>query len=709
LFSGSAGVNVFGFNSANNIYFGKGSDNGGVLQWSNSTVRYYTLPNATGTLALTSDLTGGTVTSVGLSSATSGVTIGSTPITTSGTITLAIATASGSQQGLLSSTDWTTFNNKQPQLNGTGFVKASGTTISYDNSTYLTTSAASSTYLPLAGGTLTGALGGTSATFSGALTFANGGANYLYGGALRVLYSNGTNTNNIYSGGVNGLRVINQADTIALMQITDSGNLGLGVTPSAWFSDRKAIQLSAGASINSSASTFPFVELGANFFHGSLGDTYIGSSSASKYRQLSGGHEWYTAPSGTAGNAISFTQAMTLDASGRLAVGTSSFPNQNSGSLAGTAIFNGIVRISGSSARYFTSGNGLELAAGSIYSYNRDTASYNDLSINDAMLVKGGDNVGIGTTAPNFKTHISTGDTSSITQPTAGSYGLYIQQNTGGSVGGLYIQDGASNSGNAIFVGDNNGAARFVVNGDGNVGIGTSSPDRALTVNGQIGLNNDFVSTKGGTTFRIGYEAYTSTGGVNMFTEGSIPLVLGTNSTERMRITSGGNVGIATTPSSDNRLQIFGSDSTSSNFAITLQNSSAAVLFRVRNDGLIYTGTTSLSPYNYTTSNSSNCFIDSDGSLQRSTSSLKYKTNIRDYDKGLDIINQMRPVYYNGKNDGDTQFAGLIAEEIHALGLTEFVQYAKDGSPDALAYSNMIALLVKGMKELKQELDTLKK
>ena len=66
----------------------------------------------------------GTVTSVGLSSATSGVTIGSTPITTSGTITLAIATASGSQQGLLSSTDWTTFNNKQNAL--TNPVTATG-------------------------------------------------------------------------------------------------------------------------------------------------------------------------------------------------------------------------------------------------------------------------------------------------------------------------------------------------------------------------------------------------------------------------------------------------------------------------------------------------------------------------------------------------------------------------------------------------------
>ena len=78
----------------------------------------------------------GTVTSVGLSSATSGVTIGSSPITTSGTITIAIATASGSQNGLLSSTDFTTFNNKQTALSGTGFVKISGTTISYDNSTY---------------------------------------------------------------------------------------------------------------------------------------------------------------------------------------------------------------------------------------------------------------------------------------------------------------------------------------------------------------------------------------------------------------------------------------------------------------------------------------------------------------------------------------------------------------------------------------------
>jgi hypothetical protein len=66
----------------------------------------------------------GTVTSVGLSSATSGVTIGSSPITTSGTITLAISNATTSQNGLLTSTDWATFNSKEPAI-------TSGTSLQY--------------------------------------------------------------------------------------------------------------------------------------------------------------------------------------------------------------------------------------------------------------------------------------------------------------------------------------------------------------------------------------------------------------------------------------------------------------------------------------------------------------------------------------------------------------------------------------------------
>jgi hypothetical protein len=49
---------------------------------------------------------------------------------------LSLGLASAGVTGALSGTDWSTFNSKQQALNGTGFVKISGTTISYDNSTY---------------------------------------------------------------------------------------------------------------------------------------------------------------------------------------------------------------------------------------------------------------------------------------------------------------------------------------------------------------------------------------------------------------------------------------------------------------------------------------------------------------------------------------------------------------------------------------------
>ena len=121
------------------------------------------------------------------------------------------------------------------------------------------------------------------------------------------------------------------ADTIAFAEggvesarLDSSGNLGLGVTPSAWATASKAIQVGVRASI--SCTNNATADFGNNiFFSASLGDyAYLQTAQASFYRQNVGQHIWYTAPSGTAGNAISFTQAMTLDASGNLLVGTTS-------------------------------------------------------------------------------------------------------------------------------------------------------------------------------------------------------------------------------------------------------------------------------------------------------------------------------------------------------------------------------------------------
>ena len=93
----------------------------------------------------------GTVTSVSaLTLGTTGTDLTSTVAnsTTTPVITLNVPTASASNRGALSSADWSIFNAKQPALNGTGFVKISGTTISYDNSTYYLASNPTA-YIPL--------------------------------------------------------------------------------------------------------------------------------------------------------------------------------------------------------------------------------------------------------------------------------------------------------------------------------------------------------------------------------------------------------------------------------------------------------------------------------------------------------------------------------------------------------------------------------
>jgi hypothetical protein len=105
------------------------------------------------------------------------------------------------------------------------------------------------------------------------------------------------------------------------MRLDASGNLGLSVTPSAW-STGKAIEVGAlGNSIwgagGGDIALFSNAYYNSNFI-------YASSNYATGYRQQDGVHKWLISSSGTAGNAISFTQAMTLDASGRLGIGTTS-------------------------------------------------------------------------------------------------------------------------------------------------------------------------------------------------------------------------------------------------------------------------------------------------------------------------------------------------------------------------------------------------
>jgi len=283
---------------------------------------------------------------------------------------------------------------------------------------------------------------------------------------------------------------------------------------------------------------------------------------------------------------------------------------------------------------------------------------------------------------------------------------IFTGSSTYGSYGGANsLNLGTFSSGPITFITSN--TERMRIDSSGNVGIGTSSPQvvssqTRLTVNGSGA--SGYVLYVGGTN-TANYVA--SSGAAYLGSVTGIPLIFSTTDTERMRIDSSGNLLVGTT-SQTGRLTVRATGNTSSDWSLSTASNGGTAQLRVRGDGALYLGLDTVSPYNLTTANSANAYLASDGYLQRSTSSIKYKTDVQDATHGLAEVLKLRPVTYKGKNDGDTVFGGLIAEEVDEIGLTEFVQYAKDGTPDALAYGQMVSLAFKAIQELKAEIDALK-
>ena len=614
----------------------------------------------------------GTVTSVGLSSATSGVTIGSTPITTSGTITLAIATASGTQQGLLSSTDWTTFNNKQNALTnpvtGTGnanrIAMFTGTSTIGNSSLYY-----DATYqnigIKTAGGPITfknysalsfdvNAISGNSTTlqltrnvseFDGWL-YLNGSAPAMFQitGGNDFTWSNSTSgtagttitwnermrldaSGNLALGGnftsinstlqvtgnaaigytsaapssgliVSGsvgigtsspaakLTLNSTGETKLLIQTSNpsgnsdvvlemngnyyyssiirnnsagsikfqtgttdrlildaSGNLGLGVSPSAWNTVTPVFQIGYTAF---SAYQNTQAIYSSNGVYTS-GWKYLSNTNATYYSQNEAGpgiHAWFNAPSGTAGNAISFTQAMTLDASGRLGIGTTS-PN--------TALdVNGTinVRTNGYQFGRITTNNNDGENGGLTFQYIASNVFTNGMVLNQVG------NVGIGTTSPTGKLHSYIGDitagnapASSGTTPVNAMLNLTNNRGVGMYFGGSYSGSYAQ----WIQVADVGNLGVYYPlalnpNG-GNVGIGTTSPTNGkLVVKSGESDATGIVLERGSNTQKL----------VNIYSEtadGKIALASGgsVSATTTIFLNSagssyfnGGNVGIGT-------------------------------------------------------------------------------------------------------------------------------------------------------------------
>jgi hypothetical protein len=110
------------------------------------------------------------------------------------------------------------------------------------------------------------------------------------------------------------------------MTLDSSGNLGLGVTPSAWGGVYAGALQVGRAVMHTNTGDFR-ASFGQNYYVDGTNARYIGDGFATQLMQVSGDFRFFTAPNNTSGagaGPISFTQAMTLDASSRLLVHTTS-------------------------------------------------------------------------------------------------------------------------------------------------------------------------------------------------------------------------------------------------------------------------------------------------------------------------------------------------------------------------------------------------
>jgi hypothetical protein len=279
---------------------------------------------------------------------------------------------------------------------------------------------------------------------------------------------------------------------------------------------------------------------------------------------------------------------MTLTASGRLLLGTTTESTYLL-DVNGTGRFSGVLHASGGRVNILGSNQNSiwlnENAGGTTTGYliGRSYASDNANDFFIYNIATATRNFAIASTgAATFSSSVTALSTI-VTSGAAGGYALFNYTSNAASrswqivsdaynYGDFSIKQSTTQTGSTY-------ADRLLINASGNVGIGTSTPSvllhlakasaaNQLWLQSTTGTNAaymNFINSGGNNYFGVDNSSGTglfATGGAaygfSMVTESAYPLLFGTNNTERMRITSGGNLLVGTTTDSGYKLSVSG-------------------------------------------------------------------------------------------------------------------------------------------------------
>jgi hypothetical protein len=667
------------------------------ITFDNTALRTYALPNVSGTIALTSNLsaylplaggtlTGGLIGTTGSFSSSGGSDTFAINHSSGSGIALNI-TKGGNGEGLYINKTSGSGNAATiiGTLNATTLVKSGGTSSQYlmaDGSVSTLTNPVTGTgttnYLPKFTGAST--IGnsqifdngtnvgiGTTSNLSGKLTVNGGfaigngwgtsgatleastGATGTDGATIEVSYWGTSSYGSLFLKTGNAIRATLNA----------SGNLGLGVTPSAW-SGYTAFQNAGGSLIGTTGE----LQLWQNAYYNGTSSIYINSSTATRYNMVGGQHRWYNAPSGTAGNAITFTQAMTLDASGNLIVGGTS--------ALGSASGRGNITVNGSSTSILSLGTA---GVWSGYMFHDSTNMTVSNVKSGSLFLATGDVTRLtiaSTGAATFSSSVSVAtflraSAGAQSNPTGGASVAIDYQTTSDIQGRIRSRDWDGAAWKNLTIEANN----IILSPTGNVGIGTTSPSALFhTAKSSSGEVARFSAPNGSIPYiligrpdsaaegmKLTYDS--NTGDTSFEAVAAHNMLFKNNNIERMRITSGGVITIA-------------------NLAGT---GSRAVL------------------------------ADASGNLSAPVSDISVKQNITSIGYGLNEILKMNPVWFDFiddyKNYGEERQNGMIAQEVAEV-IPEAVFTTPSTGKMGINYDQLHAVYIKAIQELKAEIEILK-
>jgi len=301
-------------------------------------------------------------------------------------------------------------------------------------------------------------------------------------------------------------------------------------------------------------------------------------------------------------------------------------------------------------------------------------------------------NVGIGKSPTDKKLELySTGNTA-----------LRIQNSTTGS---------GSNDGLLIETGISNGDAIIWNYESANIKFGTSATERmsidssgnVTVTNGGLFLNKSdgaYISLQHNTSLKgyLGVANQVITGGFagDIGLTATSNLIFGSNgSTERMRITGGGDVLISKQSSDFVTAGIELRDTGQINTSVNADN------FNFYNPTAgVYRFFVSAAGAVYATSTSINAISD-----------ITLKENIKPLETGLNEVMKLQPKRFDWKNGDGKNIAGFVAQEVEEIlpDLVSDYKYNDEETKKAIKMGDMIPTLVKAIQELKAEVDLLKK